>query len=37
MVNLMDVTPIKNPINDENYDNAVVCNKIGGGDGTNPK
>jgi hypothetical protein len=32
MVNLMDVTPVKGKLIDENYENSIVCNKVGGGD-----
>ena len=37
MVNLMDVTPVKNSIVDENYTNSIVVNKIGGGDAADLK
>jgi len=28
----MDVTPVKDKMYDENYENSIVVNKIGGGD-----
>ena len=37
MVNLMDVTPVKDSLVDENYTNSIVVNKIGGGDAADPK
>ena len=37
MVNLMDVTPVKNAVEDDNYQNSVVVNKIGGGDAADNK
>jgi hypothetical protein len=37
MVNLMDVTPVKNKLIDENYENSIVVNKVGGGDAGDKK
>ena len=37
MVNLMDVTPVKNALVDENYENSVVCNRVGCGDARSQK
>ena len=32
MVNLMDITPVKNQLVDENYENSIVLNRIGAAD-----
>ena len=33
----MDVTPVKNKLVDENYENSIVVNKVGGGDAGDKK
>ena len=37
MVNLMDVTPVKNQLVDDNYENSIVLNRIGCADARSAK